>query len=77
MDQGKNSEVLLETLETFFDLNENVTRTAKKMFVHPNTIKYRINRIKDIIGNDYFDNNDNKLKLQISLKMRKYLINEA
>lgn len=77
MNQGKSSEVLLETLETFFDLNENVTRTAKKMFVHPNTIKYRINRIKDIIGNDYFNNNDNKLKLQISLKMRKYIINET
>ena len=37
---------LLKTLQTFIDLNQNFTDTAQKLFIHPKTVRYRIERLK-------------------------------
>ena len=42
---------LLETLECYLlDARMHVTLTAEKMFLHKNTIKYRLQRIADHLG---------------------------
>lgn len=42
---------LMETLECYLlDSDMSVTQTAEKMFLHKNTIKYRIQRIADELG---------------------------
>jgi DNA-binding PucR family transcriptional regulator len=41
------------------------------MNVHPNTVKYRIKKVVDIIGIEKFEDCDLKLKIHIALKMRK------
>ena len=42
---------LVGTLETYLlDAQMSVTTTAEKMFLHKNTIKYRIQRIADHLG---------------------------
>ena len=42
---------LLSTLECYLlDASLSVTRTAEKMYLHKNTIKYRIQRIADRLG---------------------------
>ena len=42
---------LLETLECYLlDARMHVTLTAEKMFLHKNTIKYRLQRIADRLG---------------------------
>ena len=42
---------LLATLECFLlDAEMSITRTAEKLYVHKNTIKYRIQRIADRLG---------------------------
>jgi len=39
---------LVRTLETYFLLGQSPTRTAKILHTHPQTIRYRLNRIKEI-----------------------------
>lgn len=46
----KNGDVLCETLMEYLRSGGSVTKTAKTMFVHPNTITYRIRKINGIIG---------------------------
>ena len=57
---------LRDTLKVFLDLNCNITDTAKHLFIHRNTVKYRIQRCKEILGEDILDPK-NTLKLRISL----------
>ena len=47
---GEETE-LVRTLETFLiDADSSVTRCAELLFVHKNTIKYRLGRIRSILG---------------------------
>lgn len=57
---------LRNTLKVFLDLNCNITDTAKELFIHRNTVKYRIEKCKEILGPDILDP-ENTLKLRISL----------
>ena len=42
---------LLQTMETYLlDCDSSVTLTAQTLYVHPNTIKYRIRKLSDIFG---------------------------
>ncbi|CAH1220220.1 hypothetical protein PAECIP111890_05067 [Paenibacillus sp. JJ-223] len=54
---GKNTSLFndsetMGTLETFFSLDCNVSETAKRMFIHRNTLVYRLDKIKHEIGYD-------------------------
>ncbi|MCM3207634.1 PucR family transcriptional regulator [Paenibacillus illinoisensis] len=42
----------LATLETYFSLDCNVSETAKRLFIHRNTLVYRLDKIKQEIGYD-------------------------
>ena len=42
---------LLETLSVYLlDGDSSVTKTAELLYVHKNTVKYRLQRITDILG---------------------------
>lgn len=47
-----NSAELLETLTAYLDCGRSLEATAKALFVHPNTVRYRLKRITDVIGWD-------------------------
>jgi sugar diacid utilization regulator len=47
-----NSPELLETLSTYLDNGRSLESTARALFVHPNTVRYRLKRISEIIGWD-------------------------
>lgn len=47
-----NSPELLETLSTYLDTGRSLEATARELFVHPNTVRYRLKRISEIIGWD-------------------------
>ncbi|HMA59251.1 MAG TPA: PucR family transcriptional regulator ligand-binding domain-containing protein [Halanaerobiales bacterium] len=66
-DKAHNTE-LLKTLKAFFEENGNLTNVAKKIYVHYNTVHYRLKRIEKITGLS-LDNPDDKLNLEIALKM--------
>jgi purine catabolism regulator len=41
---------LRDTLESYFEANLNVTATAKAMNLHPNSLRYRLARIEQLLG---------------------------
>ncbi|HIW32593.1 MAG TPA: helix-turn-helix domain-containing protein [Candidatus Paenibacillus intestinavium] len=43
---------MLATLETFFSLDCNVSETAKKLYIHRNTLLYRLDKLKHETGLD-------------------------
>lgn len=43
---------LVATVETYLDSDANVPATAKEMFTHRHTIRYRLERIRDLSGHD-------------------------
>ncbi|MCD1258563.1 PucR family transcriptional regulator ligand-binding domain-containing protein [Paenibacillus athensensis] len=65
--EGKPQGMLLNTLRTYFDCNCNVKETAERMFVHYNTIGYRLERIRNELG-FRLDDPETKLLLQLAIK---------
>lgn len=65
-DKLNNSE-LVKTLRVYFECDGNMKKLSEKMFVHYNTIIYRLQKIKDITSMNLEDGDD-RLNLQIALK---------
>ncbi len=61
--------VFWETLQAFFDNNLNITDTAKSIYIHRNTLLYRLERIKQFTGLDP-RKFEHALQLYIALKMK-------
>lgn len=47
-----NSPELLETLTSYLETGRSLESTARELFVHANTVRYRLKRISEIIGWD-------------------------
>lgn len=47
-----HSSDLLTTLACYLDTGRSLEATARELFVHPNTVRYRLKRISEIIGWD-------------------------
>lgn len=71
----KEGAQLVQTLETFFRCTMNHSLAARMLFIHRNTLSYRLERVREIADID-FENNGLLLKWQLGLKAR-YFINEV
>jgi carbohydrate diacid regulator len=69
--EKKINEFLLETLQGFFDNNLSITQTAQAIYVHRNTLLYRLRRVKEITGLDP-KKFDDAVQLRLALKMKVY-----
>lgn len=69
---GQYGAELVPTLEMFLELNGNNSLTAQKLFVHYNTVKYRLAQIEEILNVDLSSAED-RFNLQAALKIRKLL----
>ncbi|MFM1973225.1 MAG: hypothetical protein RLZZ345_309 [Actinomycetota bacterium] len=49
---AESSSELLETLIVYLDCGRSLEATSKQLFVHANTVRYRLKRISEIIGWD-------------------------
>lgn len=67
---------LLKTLEIFLLNNCKLKPTAEQLFIHPNTLNYRIKQIQDLTNIDFFDFNM-KCQLYIDLLLMKFLNDNA
>ena len=65
-------EETLFTIYKFFENNLNVSVTARKLFVHRNTLVYRLDKIKKLTGLDLREF-DNAIVLKVALMVKKYL----
>lgn len=63
---------LVNTLEKYFQCNYNLQETASSLYIHRHTLKYRLQRIKEISGLDPQKYED-RLKLQIALILSKVI----
>ncbi len=63
-----NGTELVHTLEIFFRENSNVSQAAQALYVHRNTLTYRLDRIAEITGLDLNDA-EARLCLQLALKI--------
>ena len=68
--------VLWKTMEVFFENNLHVTYTAKILYVHRNTLLYRLKKMKDLTGLDP-RKFDQALQLYLALKMSQFQINST
>jgi DNA-binding PucR family transcriptional regulator len=48
----QHSTELLSTLWCYLDNGRSLEATARELFVHPNTVRYRLKRISEVIGWD-------------------------
>ena len=62
----------LFTINKFFENNLNVSETSRKLFVHRNTLVYRLEKIKKITGLD-LRQFDHAIVFKVALMVRKYL----
>ena len=58
---------LVQTLETFLDADANVAGTAQRLYTHRHTIRYRLERVRDLSGLDV-GSTDGREKLGLGLK---------
>ena len=62
----------LFTIQKFFDNNLNVSETSRKLFVHRNTLVYRLEKIKKLTGLDLREFED-AIVFKVALMVKKYL----
>ncbi|MAT44352.1 MAG: hypothetical protein CL609_18625 [Anaerolineaceae bacterium] len=63
-----NKQVLLETLEAYYQNGGNLSQTAETLFIHRNTLSYRLDRIREICSLD-LNHPDTSLAMQIALRL--------
>jgi len=62
----------LFTINKFFENNLNVSETSRKLFVHRNTLVYRLEKIKKLTGLDLREFDD-AIIFKVALMVKKYL----
>lgn len=65
----------LDTVQRFFEYNLNVSETSRNLFVHRNTLVYRLEKIRKITGLD-LRNFDQAITFKVALMVKKYLTNK-
>jgi DNA-binding PucR family transcriptional regulator len=63
---------LVRTLETFLDADGNVAQTAQRLFTHRHTIRYRLDRVRELTGLDV-GSTDGRERLGLGLKAMRVL----
>ncbi|MCL1832414.1 MAG: helix-turn-helix domain-containing protein [Oscillospiraceae bacterium] len=62
----------LFTIQKFFENNLNVSETSRRLFVHRNTLVYRLDKIKKLTGLDLREF-EHAIVFKIALMVKKYL----
>lgn len=63
---------LFDTLSVFIDTQQSYTKTAERLFLHHKTIRYRIDKVKELLSIN-FDHPENVLQIQIATRLFKLL----
>jgi DNA-binding PucR family transcriptional regulator len=66
-DERHNS-ALVQTIDAYFNHHGNISQTAESLFVHRNTLLYRLERIQELTGHDLNQANM-RLGLNLALKL--------
>ena len=69
--ENLDQETLL-TIQAFFENNLNVSETSRKLFVHRNTLVYRLEKIRKLTGLDLREF-EHAITFKVALMVKKYL----
>lgn len=69
----ENKTNLLETLKVYLALNGDAKETAAKLYIHPNTLRYRLNKVEELLDVD-LHNWDDLVNLYVALKIQTMLL---
>lgn len=64
---------MLSTINKFFENNLNVSETSRQLYIHRNTLVYRLDRLQKMTGLD-LRNFDDAIILKITLMVSKYMM---
>ncbi|MBP2625733.1 MAG: hypothetical protein H6Q68_444 [Firmicutes bacterium] len=67
----ENNINLIETLECYLNHNCCIQSAARELFIHPNSLRYRLEKAEKISGLKLTDN-DTKLEIQLAIKLYRY-----
>lgn len=62
----ENGTDYLKILRVFFENECSIINTARSLYCHKNTMTYKINKIKEILGYEILDN-ENRMQIMISI----------
>jgi sugar diacid utilization regulator len=63
---------LVNTVETYLENDGNVAQTAASLFTHRHTVRYRLERVKELTGHD-IGSSEGREKLSLGLKAMRVL----
>jgi sugar diacid utilization regulator len=69
---AKRQTDLVRTMEVYFDCNLRLQQAAERLFIHPNSLKYRLQRIRDLLNTDPFTRRDH-LHYYLATKLARLL----
>jgi PucR family transcriptional regulator, purine catabolism regulatory protein len=72
LQETRGAQSLLETLDAYFACNGNHSLAARRLALHRNSLIYRLNRARALLGYD-LDDPEARLALQLALKARRVL----
>ncbi len=64
----QNGTELAATLRVFLEQNQNLAQAAKMLNIHYNTLRYRLNRIKELLG-DALEHPQQRLTVEVALHL--------
>ncbi|MFJ8167131.1 PucR family transcriptional regulator [Streptomyces sp. NPDC094473] len=73
---ARNNSAMAETLARYFDCGGNYDETAASLAIHRSTLRYRLQRIREISGND-LANVEDRLNLQVATRVWKIVLGES
>ncbi|KUJ42318.1 transcriptional regulator [Streptomyces sp. NRRL F-5122] len=70
---SRHHTAMVETLSRYFDCGGNYDETAESLAIHRSTLRYRLQRIRDISGKD-LANVEHRLNLQVATRVWKIVL---
>ncbi|MBI4787033.1 MAG: PucR family transcriptional regulator ligand-binding domain-containing protein [Chloroflexi bacterium] len=70
----QNGTQLTETLRVFLEQNQNLAQAAKVLNIHYNTLRYRLDRIRELLG-DALDHPHQRLTVEVALHLQSLISN--
>ncbi len=72
-DKNHNLE-LMRTVEAYFHHNESLSITSDNLYIHVNTLKYRIQKVKALTGLS-LQNSEEKMMIHLGMKIHYFITN--
>ncbi|UUV98921.1 helix-turn-helix domain-containing protein [Vagococcus luciliae] len=72
VDKKRDSQ-LLETLDSYLANNQNIASTSRELFIHRNTLLYRIEKIDSLFLSHSLSEKDYTLYLQLALYFSRHI----